>query len=313
MHKNTRNKLIVFTTLVGIFVFGGNFLLENVFPYMGIKPRRMVPAENAWRFPQGYTPENYGLKAQKIAIKTPDGLTLSAWLVESNQDTTYATVVELHGISNCKETNFPRAQILADSGYASLLLDLRGHGESEGTYCTFGAKEKYDLKAVADTLARRAPGRPMAIWGASLGGAIALQAMDVEPRFSFGIVESTFDEYPRVAEEYGADFMLGLRSKWVLNRVLHKAGTIADFDPYAVKPVEAAARIDRPVLFMHGDKDSRIPLEFNKRNFDAVPNAGKRWVVAPGAGHINIWAKDGEHLKREVYAFLAARRLEGKH
>lgn len=97
----------------------------------------------------------------------------------------------LHGISACKEVELQRAKLLADAGYASLLLDLRAHGQSEGEYCTFGYHEKNDLRAVADTLGSDSRRRPMAIWGASLGGAVALQAMAVEPRYSFGLVERT--------------------------------------------------------------------------------------------------------------------------
>lgn len=308
MQKTTRNKAIGYSILLTIFAFGGLFVVDNVFPYMGIKPWRMVPAENKWRFPQGYLPENFGLKTQQVSIQTPDSLLLKALLVPSNLDTTYAVVVQLHGISNCKETNFPRAKILADSGYASLLLDLRAHGESEGDYCTFGYKEKYDLKAVADTLSKLMPGCPLAIWGASLGGAIALEAMAVEPRFAFGIVESTFDEYTKVYAEYGADYMLGLRPQWLFNRVMRRSGEIAHFDPFAVKPVVSAEKIEHPVLFMHGDRDPRIPMEFNKRNYEALKNEGKRWVTVHGAGHNNLWAVDGAQLKSAVHSFLAATR-----
>jgi pimeloyl-ACP methyl ester carboxylesterase len=308
MTISNRNKALLLIPLC-LMAFSGYYVVDHVFPYIGIKPWRMVPAENSWRFPLGYAPENYGLTGKKISIKTPDGITLSAWLIDSNSDTTFATVVQLHGISNCKESNFPRARILADSGYASLLLDLRAHGESEGEFCTFGFYEKNDLKAVADTLQNRFPHTPLAIWGASLGGAIALQAMAVEPRYRFGIVESTFDEYPRVVEEYGADYMFGLRPKWLLRRVLQRAGDIAHFDPFAVLPVKSAALIDRPVLFLHGDKDARIPMSFNKRNFDAVQNAEKQWVPVLGAGHNNLWVKDGPSLKTVLSAFLKARNI----
>ena len=299
------NRKYIWGALIAFFLLGAGFVVENVFPYMGIKPWRMAPAENQWRFPNGYRLEDFGLKGEKKTIRTADGLVLSAWLIHSNLDTSYAVVTQLHGISNCKETNLPRAKVLADSGYSSLLLDLRAHGESEGEYCTFGYYEKNDLQAVSDSLANWLPGCRQGIWGASLGGAIALQARAVEPRFAFGIIESTFDEYPKVAEEYGADYMFGMRPKWLLNRVLHKAGAIAHFDPYAVLPVKAAAQINRPVLFLHGDKDPRIPMEFNKRNFDAVQNQQKQWVTVAGAGHNNLWAKDGEHLKKEVNNFLA--------
>lgn len=308
MTISKRKKRIIFSILLSLLVAGAYFVVENVFPYMGIKPWRLIPAENAWRFPNGFKPEDFQLKARKLAIQTPDGITLSAWLVESNLDTTFATVVQLHGISNCKESNFPRARVLADSGYASLLLDLRAHGESGGEYCTFGYCEKNDLKVVADTLKQRAPNRPIAIWGASLGGAIALQTMAADPRYAFGIIESTFDEYPKVVAEYGADYLFGFRPQWVFDRVMHKSGAIAHFDPYDVMPVQSAALIDRPVLFLHGDKDARIPIEFNKRNFEALKNPDKKWFTVAGAGHSNLWAIDGAELKKVVNEFLKARR-----
>lgn len=287
-----------------LLLLAGAFVVESVLPYAGIKPMRRKAEDLRWMLPLGTEPENYGLKTQAISIQTPDSLRLSALLAESNTDTTLATVVLLHGISACKEVDFERAKLLADLGYASVLLDLRAHGESGGDYCTFGYHEKNDLRAVADTLDARFPKRPMAVWGASLGGAIALQAMAADPRYAFGIVESTFNEFEKVAAEYGADWMFGLRSQWLTHRVLEKSGKIAHFDPFVVKPVEAAAQIDRPVLFIHGDKDARIPMWFGQQNYEACPAQGKRWVKVPGGGHSNLWRVSGEQLRREVTGFL---------
>jgi len=300
IRKTIRPLLILFTLLL----LGAAYLVENVLPYAGIKPRRHSPQELLWLLPKGVKSENYGLRSSALTIRTPDSLRLYAMIVESNTDTTLATVVLVHGISACKEVDLERAKILADAGYASLLLDLRAHGQSEGEFCTFGYYEKNDLRAVADTLYKLFPGRPMAIWGASLGGAVTLQAMAVEPRYQFGIVESTFDEFDKVATEYGADWLFGLRSPWLTHRVLSKAGKIAHFDPYSVKPVVSAAQINRPILFIHGDKDSRIPMWFGLRNYEACPAPGKRWYQVPGAGHNNLWKIAGDSMQQKVLSFL---------
>ena len=300
-YKKILKPLAIILTL---FLIGGIFLVENVLPYSGIKPMRRIPEDLSWLFPKGIAPENYGLKGRELSIQTADGLRLSAMLIGSNTDTTKATVVILHGISACKETNYGRAKLLADAGFASLLLDLRAHGKSDGEFCTFGFYEKQDLRAVADTLARLFPEQPIGIWGASLGGAVALQSMEVEPRYQFGIIESTFDEFYKVAMEYGADWMFGLRSHWLTNRVLHKSGQIAHFEPDAVKPVVSAAKINRPVLFIHGDKDSRIPKWFGERNYEACPSPQKQWVLIPGGGHNNLWNLDGPKLKETVINFV---------
>lgn len=302
--KLKRVTKILFFLAALVFV-GAVFLIENVLPYSGIKPYRMLAAENTWRFPKGYLPENYGLHGREIEIRTKDSLSLKGWFFPANRDTAKATIVILHGISSCKETQFDRARILAENGFNSFALDLRAHGESDGDYCTFGYYEKYDIKAVADSLSAITGGQPLGIWGASLGGAIALQAMAIDPRFAFGIIESTFDEFEKVAEEYGADWMLGLHSKWLVSHVLDKSAAIADFNPRTVKPVDAAAQIDRPMLFLHGDADDKIPIEFNRRNFEAVPSADKKWITVPGGGHSNLWRVAAEPMKAQVLAFLA--------
>ena len=299
-----KKNIVIFSSVFGLFAAAGFFAVENVLPYAGIKPYRMIAAENTWRFPKGYLPENYGLQGREIEVRTKDSLTLKAWFFPANGDSAKATVIVLHGISSCKESQFGRAKLLTDNGFNAVALDLRAHGESGGDYCTFGYYEKYDIQTVLDSVMPLSGGKPAGIWGASLGGAIALQAMALDRRIVFGVIESTFDEFEKVAEEYGADWMLGLRNKWVVNRVLDKSGAIAHFEPKAVKPVEAAAMIDRPVLFMHGDADDKIPIEFNRRNFEAVRSPEKQWITVAGGGHSNIWGFGGDGLEQQVLSFL---------
>lgn len=290
-----------------VCVLGAAYAVENLLPYYGIKPYRMIAAENLWRFPNGYQPENFQLHGRKIVVNTRDSIVLQGWFLETDRDTARGTVIVLHGISSCKETQFGRARLLAQNGYNCVALDLRAHGESGGDFCTFGFYEKYDLQSTVDTVLAMTHGAPVGIWGASLGGAIALQAMDLDHRIAFGIIESTFDEFEKVAEEYGADWMFGVRSKTLTSRVLGKSARIARFDPATVKPVEAAARIDRPMLFMHGDADDKIPIEFNRRNYEAVPAAEKQWITVAGGGHSNLWGVDGPNLERAVSGFLGQR------
>ena len=305
MTKTTRLKLLqLFTGLAFVFAILAAFTVEKVLPYYGIKPYRMVAAENTWRFPRGYMPENYGLTGRKISVTTRDSLQLSAWFLPAQGDSVRGTVIMLHGIGSCKETQFSRAKILAGNGFNSVALDLRAHGESEGEYCTFGFYEKNDIATVVDTIQRLTNGKPVGIWGASLGGAVALQAMGADRRIAFGIIESTFDEFEKVAVEYGADMMLGFRSKWLTDRVIGKSGDIARFDPQQVKPVVSAAEINRPMLFMHGDHDDKIPIEFGRRNYEAVPSAQKQWIVVPGGGHSNIWRMYGDQLTVRTVDFL---------
>ncbi|HLP96719.1 MAG TPA: alpha/beta hydrolase [Saprospiraceae bacterium] len=303
MLKN-RKRLRIFLIILTLLVLAFGYVVEQVLPYAGIKPMRRGPKEMSWLLPKGSEPDAYGLNAEALDILSPDQLHLKAWLVSSNIDTTKGIVVVLHGISACKEINYERARMLADLGYGSLLLDLRAHGSSQGDYCTFGFHEKNDLKAVADTLSARFPGKPLGIWGASLGGAIGLQSMAADNRYRFGIIESTFHAFDQVALEYQADWFFGLRSTWLTNHVLSKSGAIAQFDPFSVRPMDAAAQISYPVLFIHGDKDARIPMWFGQENYDACQAPGKRWYKVAGGGHNDLWRKDGKGLRDQITSFL---------
>jgi pimeloyl-ACP methyl ester carboxylesterase len=65
------------------------------------------------------------------------------------------------------------AGLLTSSGYRAAILDVRGHGASEGTY-GFNYNEHYDVAAVAKDLLRRVPIEAITLIGLSYGGAIAI-------------------------------------------------------------------------------------------------------------------------------------------
>src|SRR5688500_11370379 len=65
------------------------------------------------------------------------------------------------------------AAFLNDRGYRCAIVDVRGHGESGGTY-GFNLHEHHDVAAVANDLLRRLPIETITLLGFSYGGAIAI-------------------------------------------------------------------------------------------------------------------------------------------
>lgn len=69
------------------------------------------------------------------------------------------------------------ARFLVDEGYRAVVIDVRGHGESEGTY-GFNLHEHHDVAAVAkDVLANHATISNLILVGFSYGGAIAISTI----------------------------------------------------------------------------------------------------------------------------------------
>jgi pimeloyl-ACP methyl ester carboxylesterase len=67
------------------------------------------------------------------------------------------------------------AHFLNDQGYRVAMVDVRGHGDSEGTY-GFNLHEHHDLAAVANDLLRNSTISSFTMVGLSYGGAIAISA-----------------------------------------------------------------------------------------------------------------------------------------
>ena len=64
------------------------------------------------------------------------------------------------------------------------------------------------------------------------------------------------------------------------------------------------ARVDRPTLILHGDKDASAPLEITGRLF-AAGIRGAELKVYPGAPH-GLFVTHMEQVNRDLEAFLKA-------
>ncbi len=232
-----------------------------------------------------------GLKAKNeltglidVSLRTEDGLKLAGWYVPSRNR---AAVLLVHGFGSNREQLIPHARVLAAEGYGVLMLDLRAHGESEGTRCSWGDAERRDVKAALDFLSARAEvdGGRIGGLGISLGAAtLALAAAD-DQRLAALILEATVSSL-----EEGA-YLDPPRWGWFSAAPGLAVFRAAGIDVVSVRPVDALARVaPRPFLLVYGENDLWIPREMRER----MMSRGESWV-AP-CGHADCF-----ELVPEVY------------
>ena len=282
--------LTTFTiSLIGLVLFE-----ELAMPYMPISP---------WKRTSALTPADYGLRADSLVLAVEKALILRGYFIHANTPKPKATLILLHGIGGFKEGYLTFSKILADEGYNVVIYDQRGHGTSDGKYCTFGYYEKQDVSKFIDFINKQCPNLPVGVHGASMGGAVALQALAFDKRLKFGIVESTFNSLEDVVIEYGRGYFK-FRSRWLAQRVLSKSAVIAQYKPFEIKPVESCAHIEQPILLVHGDSDEKIPMTFNKQNFDALKSKDKEFYIINGAGHDNVGEIGGQVYLDKILTFI---------
>jgi len=224
------------------------------------------------RRPVGPAPE---VPHRDLAVEV-DGATLRGWLFPAQRRPRAGTIVYLHGVGDNRASGVWIAERLVRAGFDVIAYDSRAHGESTGTACTYGFRERKDLSRVLDQLGvERA-----VVMGVSLGGAVALQAAAEDTRIVALVSVATFSSLEEIARE---------RVRWIASeRQIAEALAIAEreagFKVAAVSPVAAAGRIRIPVLLVHGAEDAETRPEHSRRVYAAL--AGPRRIeIVEGAGH----------------------------
>jgi uncharacterized protein len=289
---------VVITSLIAVTYY----VMVHVLPYSAISPSRMTAEKLMVRFPEYSRAEDYGFTPKQFSFFTRDSLRLSGWIVDNHS--TKGTVIVLHGISSCKEMMVPVIKRYSSAGFNVVAYDARAHGSSMGDYCTLGYYEKYDvsscISAVESLIGKSVP---YSIHGNSMGGAVALQAMAVEPRLKAGVIESSFANLRETMYDYMEDFMF-VRWKWFAEPVFKRSEQIAQFSINEVSPEASVRSITQPVLLVHGDKDEKISIQYAHRNYQALGSAKKELYIIEGGGHFNLPKIAGAELDSHEVSWL---------
>jgi fermentation-respiration switch protein FrsA (DUF1100 family) len=236
------------------------------------------------------------------SARAADGVTLRAWRVRPAGETR-GLLVFLHGISDNRAFGTGWVEELAPDGWAFLLPDLRSQGESEGSILSYGWRERRDLSSLLDALAAQGelPGK-VGVMGASLGGAVALQAAAGDPRIGAVVAEATFTDLRTILYEY-LERLTPFPRGVVLAGIVNLAGLMGGFPIDDVSPIRAVAGLEIPVLFIHGDQDTHVRPAHTRALFEAKPGP-KELLIVPGGTHLNLGSAGGVDRRSRIREFF---------
>ncbi len=213
---------------------------------------------------------------------------LASWIVEPPAGAAKATIVLLHGVRMDKRSLLPMALAVSDAGYRAVLVDLRGHGESGGSFLTYGAADATDVSRLLDGLqAHGTPLGPVGVYGFSYGAAAAIDLAARDARVASVVAVSPFCSLREVIGDYRRKYLPGLLQivpdDWFQSAV-DDAGIWAGFDADGSAPQRNIEKSRADVLLIHGDADTQVPLRHSQ--VLARASAGRaKLAVIPGATH----------------------------
>jgi uncharacterized protein len=200
------------------------------------------------------TPRDLRMEYENVSFETADGLTLRGWHIPAKKPND-KTVILLHGYPADKGNILPALAFLQDD-FNLLLFDFRYLGESDGNYSTAGAKEVEDLLAAIRFLKTRAI-TEVGVWGFSMGGAVALMAIEKTPEIRAVVAESSYASLSEMALQlfripvvnYPIAYLIGFWAKLLLG-----------IDVRDVSPAERIRNSAIPILITHSSADAVIPF-----------------------------------------------------
>src|SRR3989338_1490042 len=233
----------VFKILLFIILFLILFSLLTF--YMSIRPIKILT---------NLEPSGLGLKYEEINFKSADGIKLSGWLIPNNK--TKSAIIVMHGYPADKANLLGIAEFLAKD-FNVFLFDFRSFGKSDGKYTTVGYLEKNDLTGAIEYLQKEKNITKIGLYGFSLGGAVAL--MTNHENVKAIVTDSAYAKLSHMVQHmYRIFFVLKYPLAYLtkLYGILFLRINLDD-----ASPVESIKNLEIPILLIHAEKDSQIPVK----------------------------------------------------
>lgn len=218
------------------------------------------------------------------------------------------TAIILHGYMNNKNTMAAYANLFHKLGYNVLLPDARAHGESQSKYIGYGWVEKADVKKwVNEVIAHNGSDSKIVIFGVSMGGATTMMTSGEKlPKQVKAFVEdcgytSVKDEIEHEAQDL---YNMPAIPRFPLVEVLSGINKVkVGYYLADGSSINQLKKNKRPMLFIHGAKDTFVPTKMVYKNYAASRGPKELWIV-PGASHAKSYATHPKAYEQHIKQFL---------
>jgi fermentation-respiration switch protein FrsA (DUF1100 family) len=211
-------------------------------------------------------PANFKFRegATEVNLKTSDSETIHALFFKGS---TEDVILYFHGNAG----DLSGWQFVAEDftlvGYNVMIIDYRAYGKSSGNISEDGLYK--DAQSAFNFLIQKGfTAKNIIIYGRSIGSGVAVELASRQPCKGL-VLEAPFSSLKRLANEKLPFFFPSLYLKYSFDNV----GKIKD--------------VNSPVLFIHGQADTLIPLAHTTKLFEEFRGKKKK-VIIPAAQHNDV-------------------------
>ena len=228
------------------------------------------------------SPADWGLSFEEVTFLALDGVELHGWFIPGDRE---ETLLWFHGNAGNISHRLENIKLLHEQlGMSIFIFDYRGYGRSGGRISEEGTY--LDGEGALLYLRSRRDIRPdrIVLFGRSLGSAVAVDVATRYPTYGL-ILESPFTSVADLAKGpvryLPVSALLGIR-----------------YDS-----LSKMRGISAPLLVLHGDQDTVIPIRYGKRLFEAATRP-KEFSTIAGAGHNDTYIVGGREYFTTLSKFI---------
>ncbi|MDR4460464.1 MAG: alpha/beta hydrolase [Nitrospirales bacterium] len=223
-----------------------------------------------------------GLPLEEVWLPVDESVTIFGWFVDAGP--TRPVLLWCHGNAGNISHRLDNLRELFRRGLSVFVFDYRGYGRSTGTPSEPGLYQ--DALAGYDYVVnqRGIASSRIVVFGRSLGACVAGEVAIL--RSSVGVIlEGAFPSIQAMSDQH----YLGLPAHWFLNVDFNLSGRVA--------------KIRSPLLVIHGEKDSIVPVALGWQVYKAA-NEPKQWFVVVGAEHNDVPFVGGASYFQKITDFV---------
>ena len=317
--KNKR-KLVKRAALIGVpILFILYFVIGNVFYHFALSAKSSQSrtiGEKVYVSSPAIDPEREQIEREKdkkfleqfvpkqLSITSHDGLKLAGYVYEQPKKTN-EWIVAVHGYTGSVQQMIRWNRQLYELGYNIWAPDLRGHGNSEGSYYGMGWLDQQDLHDWLQLLLESEPDARITLYGVSMGASAVLNlASDAPPQVQAVIADSGFTSVQSIFETQLHN-VLHLPSFPIMNAANTVSKWRVGLDFNKASTVELVKDIDVPIFYIHGGQDTFVPVENAYELTKATTAPYELWIVED-ANHGEAVKVEPDLYREKIDAFIQA-------
>jgi alpha-beta hydrolase superfamily lysophospholipase len=238
-----------------------------------------------------------------ITLKTTNGISIDAWYSKPDS-VSKGTVILFHGIGGNKSMYLDEAYEFRYWGYNVMLVDFRGHGNSEGNATNIGVKETEEVKLAYDNVVSKGE-KNIFLWGSSMGAVIVAKAIgDYQLQPSGIMLHAPFFSLQTYLEARAR--RLGFPQQPFAFLTTFWIGIERGFNGFKHQTDRYAKKINCPVLIQWGTLDDFVSKKEIWKIYNAIESPQKKLAVYNLAEHESLLRRDPKKWRIETQQFLAS-------